>query len=248
MKRALILALTCALCACSDPKDIVLGPDPLAQLAEQGDKFKKLPQEDRALLVAYLGASEIGKAFGGALPSPTGRTVGEVLVEARAWKAKVEAAREEREKKRQEEEALRQKVLQERAQIAAKISSSAVVAVIGKEVLPKDFNAGRYSEMLTITLAVENKTAKGIKQIKGRVTFKDPTGDEIGSLPVDIDAPVRPGETIKTDTGRGWKLNQFMNGAVEKIAGREYSAMSATFEPESIAFDDGEVLKGPDLP
>jgi hypothetical protein len=38
-----------------------------------------------------------------------------------------------------------------------------------------------------------------------------------------------------------------MNGNIEKIAGREFSSMKATFEPESIAFADGEVLKAPDM-
>ena len=36
---------------CSKPQDIVFGPEPLKQIAEQGDQFKKLPEEERALLV-----------------------------------------------------------------------------------------------------------------------------------------------------------------------------------------------------
>jgi hypothetical protein len=38
-----------------------------------------------------------------------------------------------------------------------------------------------------------------------------------------------------------------MNGEIEKIADREFSSMKATFEPESIAFEGGEVLKAPSL-
>lgn len=247
MKRSLMVVMACLLCACSDPKDIVLGPDPLTQMAEQGDRFKKLPGEDRALLVAYIGMTEIAKGFNTDIKPVTGKTVAEVLTDARAWKAKVEAARVEAEKKKQEQEALRQKVLAERAKIVEKISESALVAVVAMRVLPKDYEVNRYSEMLTITYAVENKSSKTVRQIKGAVIFRDATGDEIGSLPVDIDEPIRPGQTLKTDTGRGWKLNQFMNGDIEKIAGREFSSMSAVFEPSSIAFDDGEVLKSPDL-
>lgn len=40
----------------------------------------------------------------------------------------------------------------------------------------------------------------------------------------------------------------FLNHDVERIAGREFSSMTAAFVPESIAFDGGEVLKAPAAP
>lgn len=248
MKHALILTLTFVLCACSDPKDIVLGPDPLKQMADQGDQFKKLSEDDRQLLVSYVALTEMGKVLGSEIKPVTGKTVAEALTDARAWKVKLEAAKAEEEKRDAEQEALRQKVLAERARIAQRISDSAVVAVVGMRVLPQDYEVGRYSEMLSLTYAVDNKSPKAVKQIKGRVTFKDATGDVIGWLPVNIEQTIQPGKTINTDTGRAWKMNQFLNGDIEKIAGREFSSMTSSFEPESIAFGDGEVLKGPDLP
>jgi len=160
----------------------------------------------------------------------------------------MKAAEAEEKKKEAEAEALKNKVLAERKAIADKISTSVVVAIIDKTVFPENYEVGRYSEMLSLKYAIENKSDKAIRQLKGRVTFKDATGDEIGWLPVDIDEPVQPGQTLKTTTGRGWKINKFRNGEIEKIAGREFSSMKATFEPESIAFEGGEVLKAPDLP
>ena len=232
---------------CSKPQDIVFGPEPLKQIAEQGDQFKKLPEEERALLVAYLGVSQIGKAFGVEIKSPTGRTVAEVLTDAHAWREKAKAAEIESKKREVESEALKAKVLAERKAIADRISSSVVVAVVGSRVLPKNYDAGRYSEMLSISYAIENKSDKAFRQLKGQVVFKDATGDTIGSLPVDFDEPVGAGKTLKTTTGRGWKLNEFRNGEIERIAGREFSSMTATFEPESIAIEGGEVLKAPAL-
>lgn len=242
---AILVALVIA--GCSNPKDIVFGPEPLKQMAEQGDQFKKLPEEDRMLLAGYLGLTEMGKAFGAQAKSVTGRTVGEVLVDARAWKEKMKAAELEAKKKEAEAEVLKAKVLAERKAISEKISSSVTVAVTDKTVLPKNYDVGRYSEMLSIKYAIENKSDKTIRQLKGRVIFKDATGDEIGWLPVDFDEPVAAGKTLKTSTGRGWKLNEFRMGEIERIAGREFSSMKATFEPESIAFDGGEVLKAPEL-
>jgi len=248
MRKLMVIFAVALFAGCSNPKDIVFGPEPLKQIAEQGDQFKKLSEEDRALLVGYLTITEMGKAFGADVKPATGRTVGEVLVDAKAWKEKMKAAEAEEKKKEAEVEALRNKVLAERKAIADKISTSVVVAIIDKTVLPENFEVGLYSEMLSLKYAIENKSDKTIRQLKGRVTFKDAIGDEIGWLSVDIDEPVKSGQTLKTTTGRGWKINPFMNGEIEKIAGREFSSMKATFEPESIAFEDGEVLKAPDLP
>lgn len=242
-----ITAITFLAAGCSKPEDIVFGPEPLKQMAEQGEKFKKLSEEDRTLLVAYLGVSQLGKVFGVEMKSPTGRTVGEVLVDARAWREKMKAAELEAKKHEAEAQALKAKVLAERKAVAERISSSVVVAVVGTRVLPKNYDVGRYSAMLSVSYAIENKSDKGIRQLKGRVTFKDATGDAIGWLPVDFDEPIGARKTLKTTTGRGWKLNEFRNGEIERIAAREFSSMTASFEPESIAFEGGEVLKAPEI-
>lgn len=248
MRLAATVALVVALITgCSKPQDIVFGPEPLKQIAEQGETFKKLSEEERTLLVAYLGLSQLSKAFGTEVKSPTGRTVGEVLIDARAWRENVKTAEIEAKKRDAETQALKAKVLAERKAISERISSSAVVAVVGTKVLPKNYDVGRYSEMLVISFAVENKSDKGFRQLKGRVVFKDATGDIVGWLPVDFDEPVGRGKTLKTTTGGGWKLNEFRSGEIEKIAGREFSSMTATFEPESIAFEGGEVVKAPEL-
>ncbi len=235
------------LLGCSKPTDIVFGPDPLKQIAEQGDQFKKLPEEDRTLLVRYLTVSELGKAFGADIKPATGRTVGEVLVDARAWREKMKASEAEAEKRRTEETALKAKVLAERKAVADRIASSVVVAVTDKRVLPEDYDAGRYSKMLILHYAVKNNSAKTIRQLKGQVVFFDATGDKVGDLPVDFDERIAPGKTLKTTTNRGWKINKFINNDIEKIAARDFSSMKVTFEAEAIAFEGGEVLKAPDL-
>lgn len=248
MRRLIaVLAIVLFVAGCSNPKDIVFGPEPLKQIAEQGEQFKKLPEEDRMLLVGYLTISEMGKVFGADVKPVTGRTVGEVLADARIWKEKMKAAEAEQKIRAKEAEALKAKVLAERKVISNKISSSVVVAVIDKTVLSENFEAGRYSKMLSLKYAIENKSEKAIRQLKGLVVFTDATGDMVGSLPVNFDQTIGAKKSLTTTTGRGWKINPFMNGEIEKIAGREFSSMKVTFEPESIAFADGEVLKAPDL-
>lgn len=245
-KTTAAILISLALAACGSPNDIVLGPEPLKQMAEQGDKFKKLSEDDRALLVGFISVEAIGKAFGADIKPTTGRTVGEVLKDAHAWREKMKAAEVEQKKRDEEASALKAKVDAERKIVADKIAGIVTVAVIDKVVLPKNYGAGRYNEMLLLKYALESKSEKTIRQIKGRVEFVDATGDEIGVLHVDFDQPIQPGKTLKTDTGIGWKTNQFSRGAIEKIAEHDFSTMKATFKATSIAFEGGEILRAPE--
>ena len=77
-------------CGDPDPKNIVFGPDPLKQREEQSDQFKKLSEEELGLLVGYLAVMEIRQAFGGNAKPATGRTVGEVLIDAKAMKQELQ--------------------------------------------------------------------------------------------------------------------------------------------------------------
>ncbi len=249
MKNALLIVALSVLMGCSSPNDIVLGPEPLKQMAEQGDKFKKMSQEDRTLLASYLTVQEMGKLFGGAdkagATTVVGRTVGEVMVDARAWKEKLKAQEAESKKREAEVTALKAKVEAERKLMAEKIAGMVTVAVVDKKVLPKNYQANRFEELLIFMYAVENKSAKNISQLKGTLEFFDPTGDKIGDLPLEITTKIPSGQTVKTDTGRGFKMNPFTRGDIEKIAGMEYSVMKAKFSAESIAFEDGDVIKAP---
>lgn len=247
MRTKIAAALALAfITACGSPNDIILGPEPLKQMAEQGDKFKRLSEEDRTLLAGYLALTEMAKTMG-ANPKPiTGRTVGEVMVDARAWKEDVKTAEIANKKREAEAEALRLKIEAEKKAVSEKIQGMVTIAVINKVVLPKNYNVGRYSELLMIQYALENKSQKTIKQIKGVVSFVDATGDPVGSLGVDFDTPIKAGATVNTDTGSGWKTNSFSNGNIEKIANRDFSSMKGKFTPLSIAFADGEVLRAPE--
>jgi len=243
----LMVVMLLILAGCSDPKDIVFGPEPLKQIAEQGDKFKNLPEEERKLLAAYLSLNEMGNLFGNKSNSVVGMTAGEVIVKAKEWQNQVQAAEAEQKKRDDEAKALQEKSIAERKVIADKILSSVVVAVIDKTILSKDYDIGRYQDLLKITYAVENKTAKAIRQLKGTIIFNDAVGDKIGSLPISFEEKIEAGKTLNTTTGSYWKINSISNGEIEKIAGTEFNLMKTSFEPEAIAFDDGEVIKAPEL-
>ncbi|MCC6071438.1 hypothetical protein ACFSQU_18015 [Massilia sp. GCM10020059] len=244
MKTIISAALIAALLAgCNSPKDIVLGPEPLKQMAEQGDQFRKLTEDERMLLVGYLAAQSMRSAFTKETLPSTGKTVGEVLKEAGAWreKMKVEQAREA--KREAEAAALQAKVAAEAAKISQQLATMVTIAVTGKTVLPKNYDVGRYSELLMVKYALENRSEKKIKQIKGDVIFTDATGDAVGQLGVEFDTNMEPGQTVKTDTGIGWKVNRYSRGDIEKIAERDFENMKGKFVISSIAFADGSVLR-----
>src|SRR5450830_1152934 len=124
MRTKIAAALALAfITACGSPNDIILGPEPLKQMAEQGDKFKRLSEEDRTLLAGYLALTEMAKTMGTNPKPTTGRTVGEVMVDARAWKEDVKNAEIANEKREAEAEALRLKVEAEQKAVSEKIQS-----------------------------------------------------------------------------------------------------------------------------
>jgi len=102
-------------------------------MAEQGDQFKKLPEEDRMLLAGYIGLANLGQKMGGSDIKPmVGRTVGEVLVDAKAWQAKVKEQAAEQVKKDTEARVLRDKILAENKVLMDKLNESVTVAVTKK--------------------------------------------------------------------------------------------------------------------
>lgn len=120
------------------------------------------------------------------------------------------------------------------------------VAVTGKRLLPEDMHQRRYEDQLLINYAIENRSDKDIRMLKGKMHFLDATGDAIGWLPLTFDEKIAAGGVLKTDTGLIWKLNQFRRGDIEKIAGAPLAGLTTRFEPLSIAFADGEVIKAPE--
>ncbi|HEY5801990.1 MAG TPA: hypothetical protein VIT92_17335 [Burkholderiaceae bacterium] len=69
------------------PDAVVFGSDPLKQLTVQGEAFRRLPEDDRRALTMYVLQAWSEKTPGLSLATFTGRTVRDVLPEARAWRA-----------------------------------------------------------------------------------------------------------------------------------------------------------------
>src|SRR4051794_2319130 len=73
------------LTACSNPNDIRFGNNPSQDIRKNADVLSKLAPEDLILLSTYLVYADTSQRKG--QPNPAaGKTVGEVLNDAKAWK------------------------------------------------------------------------------------------------------------------------------------------------------------------
>lgn len=237
---------------CSQPTDIVLGNKPIETISANSEQIRKLPEEDRELLMRFLLAREVLAVLPGAQGDSSaasvglaGRTVGEALELARAWEKENKARQAAREEAERQAEALRQKVLADQQKVQQEISAAVTVALVKKQVLPADAMNGRYTDMLKIIFAVENKSPSAIKLLKGKAVFKDLAGDPLGELSVEFDEGFAPGKMVTTSGGVVWRLNEFLSGEIEQIARTNPENLRFTFLPEALVFEDGKVLKIP---
>lgn len=247
---SLVAVLT--LSACSEPTDIVLGEKPIETVSANGEKLRKLAPEERDLLMRFLVAREVtnvlpglSKDIASTSGTLTGKTVGEALQLARQWDAEMLARKAAEAEAQRQAAALKERALAERRAAQDRINSLVTLALVKKQVLDEDLMAGRYTDLLKLTFAIENKSDKAIKLLKGRAYFSDLSGDPIGELDLQFDEGLPPNKLTTTSGGIVWRIDAFMSGYVERIAGTNGDNLQMKFEPESVVFSDGTVVKAP---
>ncbi|MBA2935305.1 hypothetical protein HZF05_14550 [Sphingomonas sp. CGMCC 1.13654] len=231
----LVLSLTAG---CSRPKSTVIPSDP-QKWDQLADSVKKLSDDDRKEFTAYMMRVSMASAFSGnkAIAVPPGTTIGDAISDQKKWEADQQA-----------EEAkaniLKAKVAAERSAAMKKLSDTATVALADLTVLPKNYDAGRFSDRLSFIYAVDNHTGKAISGIKGTVVFKDQFGADIERMGLSMDEDIAPNSS-RAITGYGKDINQFEDNDT-KLAVTPLSKMHVTFEPQMINFADGTSLTAPD--
>ena len=167
--------------------------------------------------------------FATRLPHDT-MTLAEILVWGRAERARkdsLHAVTAAAERTRQEER-MRQ------------LDSLLVVTVVNKSYLPKDPEAERYQDYISLTFAYRNKGTKAIRAFEGDVTFLDAFGDTIYSAHLKVDEPIAPGRT-RQEPGRIIKYNP-LRVAHERLRNTALSKMRVVWQPSDVIFLDGTRL------
>lgn len=116
-----------------------------------------------------------------------------------------------------------------------------IVTVTNKSNLPKDTNAGRYSDRIDLTFDVMNRSDKVIKGVQGNLTVCDLFGEEILKINCDFTGNSIPvGESITVDD-LGMEINQFMDSHV-KFYNTDFSDLQFEYEITNIVYDDGSSM------
>lgn len=230
MRSIAVLSVTgLLLMGCNQVKN---EPLPLEATGEQtAEIMKKLSEEDQKLLTGFLMRDSVVKAMSGGkggVRTAEIVTVGDALRAQQKWV-------DERKAAEAEAEAL---AAQEKAKMEAaafELSKAITVALVNTEILPKNYDVGRFSELFYIKLAVQNKTQKEIAGIKGIVSWTDTFGADYFSTGIAIEQKIKPGETYRWEGER--ELNQFDDD--DKKLTRLGEEHKFSFKPMAIVFSDG---------
>lgn len=235
MKRTIaLLFCIAALGGCSKPTDAVIPSDMATWDKELAPHLKKLSDEDREKVAGYLMRAKVGEVFGGK-GMPPGTTIGQALEEQKKWEAEQAA-------KRAEEEALKKKLEQERAAAIEQLNKAVTVTLLGKQELPKNYDAGRYSEYQQFRIGVQNNSDKPLTGVAGEIKFIDVFDKEVGAVSFRITENILPGKSATWTGGRDY--NQFIDSH-QAVWNLEEGKYTTKFIPDMVVFQDGTKLTMP---
>ena len=222
----------CALAACSNPNDIVLGADPMKTIEANAEAIKKLSEEDRKLLIYSVGMSQMAGIFASkGEPNPlAGLTIGEVLGRAKKKKAETEA-------KNKESEELRKKVEAQTKLMQEEFQKILTVALVNKRNVMQEY--GR--RFVNLDMAYENKGNKDIQGVKGVLRVTDIFGDKILNVRWSYDKGIKAGKTA-TEKNVGIDINQFKDDDM-KLWNTDFDKLKSSFDVQTIIFVGGEKLQ-----
>lgn len=123
-------------------------------------------------------------------------------------------------------------------------SMLSTVSVSGR-VMPKNFEASRFSDSVAIEPIIRNTSNRTIVGIRGRIVVLDGFGKEVGAFNFKDDDKLRPG--AQTSGGYVYEDNQFMPDEPYDKFAPVLRGGTAKFKVviREVAFEDGEVLPPP---
>lgn len=231
---AVLLAVVAAVSGCAKPEDAIIPSDMATWDEKLAPEVRKLSEDDRKKVAAYLARAKMGEVFGGE-GIPPGVTIGDAIEAQTAWLAEQEA-------KRVEEEALRQKLEQERAAALKALGDAVTVTLLGKSEYPSNYRIGRYSEYQEFRVGAQNNTEKVMVGVSGEIKFIDVFDKEVGGVNFGISERIEPGKSIVWTGGRDY--NQFVDSH-RAIWNLEEGKYTTRFVPETVVFEDGSKLGMP---
>lgn len=234
MKRAaMCISAALLLVACSKPTDAVIptSKEDHNQFVEK--VISKLDEEDKKLYGAWLMRRGLAAAFTNSELVPPGTTVAQAIAEQREWIAKQEAAKAEELRLQKEREAAK-------AGLQDLMAKSLNIQYGGHELIPKNYQANRYSEQQKIYLRVTNNGAKDIKGVQATLKYSDMFGNPIDSINFQVTDAIATGHGIEWIGHRD--LNQFSDSD-KKLMSLSADQYTVDIHVRTIIFSDGTKLE-----
>jgi hypothetical protein len=221
-----LVALTLGAVGCGSPKNKIVTDSNREQIIAQVAESQRLTPEEKQLFVSFMMRASAAKAFGGLLGADastvaySGKTVGRIVEEERAFQAQNKAEEEKR--------ARLAAAAKARADaLAAEINKALTIAVFDKRSADIGFMQFTY-----LKLVAENTSGKDVRGFTGRLKIRDMFGDELH------DTHVKVTELISSGAKLTWEE------LVDDSRVRKASLKDLKFEwtPEQVLFADGSRL------
>lgn len=155
-------------------------------------------------------------------------TYSEILEKGKKWKT-------EQDKILAEQKALADKARKEEMERRKRLSQAVTVSCFEKGYLEVD-----YEEYITYKFAIQNKSEKDIRAIKGQITFTNLFDDEIQSLSFVYDQPIKAESEITYNATTDY--NQFKDED-QTLKNKDLENLKVIWKPEKIIFADGSTLE-----
>lgn len=219
-KTLLFISLIGLLWSCSSPLDRKFSEESLEK------DIKEIKSElDSTELMLLAGSMIRLQMTGEKLEEMTYR---EILDNGKEWKA-------EQEKIEAEQKALAEKAKKEEEARIKKLTESVLVTCYSKSFAEYD-----YQEYITYKFVIQNKSDKGIRAVKGSISFTNLFDDEIKSLSFVYDQPIAAGKEVTWNAQTDY--NQFMDDDVA-LKNKDLKDLKVVWKPEKVIFEDGTTLE-----
>ena len=219
MRKIIFLIATLAIISCSNPMNRKYDETKLDEDAKAIKESGKVEDDEAKMMVGWIMMSKLGGK------SLEGKTYKEILNEAKDYK------------KQQEE--LAEKAKKEKQDRIDRYNKALTFTVFDKGFYEANAMNGEFQDKISFDIAIQNKTNKEIRAIKGPLTFYDLFGEELYSATYTQDDAIKPNETYKTQITLDY--NQFTDEH-KTLKSKGIKDLKFEYVPEKIIFADGSEL------
>lgn len=155
-------------------------------------------------------------------------TYAEILTNGKKWKA-------EQERIEAEQKALAAKAAFEQSERIRRLNEAVMVTCF-----EKGFEEVQYRDYITFKFAIQNKSDKAIRAVKGIVTFTNLFDEKITSINFVYDQSVSAGRLVNWNATI--EYNQFLKKD-QTLRNKDLKDLKVVWKPEKIIFEDGSTLE-----